>query len=102
MVFSSAKWRNDPEFVLDAVWKLSVPDLEQNSRFVILSILLDETATPEERQRRADAVADLSGLFIQAGQKYDKASPAVIQKLKDAVMKERQRKNQEAYGARGN
>lgn len=99
MILSSSKLRNDPEFVLDAVWKLSVPELEATARFVCLSILLDETANAAERQRRADAIADLSGLFLEVGQKYDKASPAVIQKLKDAVMKERQRKNQEQYGA---
>ena len=97
MFWSASRWKEDQEFVMNAVWGLSLPEMEATARWIALSLLMDESVSAAERQRRADALADLSGLFVGAGKPYEGASPAVMQKLKDAVMKERQRKQREAY-----
>lgn len=101
MVTSRHKWKEDQAFVMDTVWHLSVPELEATARFVAHSIMLDTTVTEEERQRRADALSDLSAQFVSAGQQYDGANAAAVQKLKDAVLKERQRKVNDAYNNGG-
>ncbi|CAD7950888.1 unnamed protein product [Amoebophrya sp. A120] len=62
----AAQAEKEGSFFLDALWEVTLVDVQQTSRRVCRKLCQDRSATPQERLRRIEAIHRLGEIFLKA------------------------------------
>lgn len=76
---------SDTAVMVDLAWYLSLSELKYTARFAAMNAVNDATVAPEERQRRLEALRELSQFLVASGSPYTGANKRTVDSLMESL-----------------